>query len=149
MKTLILISIFILNVVFSFSQKEIKMNFYQVKRSYLREGNTITEVLNNKNSVTEVISCDNTYVFDLENMLCHIYNSFDLVATEKINGFKKEKNIITIEVYSGRDDKIFNDYSSVYFIINVEKNESILHFKDPLTTIYEVYESPTTILSIK
>lgn len=148
MKTLLIFLLTVLSFI-SFSQKEIKMNFYQVKYTYLRGGNTITEVLNNKNSVTEVISCDNTYVFDLENMICHIYNSFDLVATEKINGIKKEKNIITIEVYSGRDDKRFNDYSSVYFIINVEKNESTLHFKDPLTTIYEVYESPNTILSIK
>lgn len=148
MKTLLIFLLTVLSFI-SFSQKEIKMNFYQVKYTYLRGGNTITEVLNNKNSVTEIISCDNTYVFDLENMICHIYNSFDLVATEKINGIKKEKNIITIEVYSGRDDKRFNDYSSVYFIINVEKNESTLHFKDPLTTIYEVYESPNTILSIK
>jgi hypothetical protein len=148
MKTLLIFLFTVLSFI-SFSQKEIKMNFYQVKYTYLRGGNTITEVLNNKNSVTEVISCDNTYVFDLENMMCNIYNSFDLVATEKINGIKKEKNIITIEVYSGRNDKRFNDYSSVYFIINVEKNESTLHFKDPLTTIYEVYESPNTILSIK
>lgn len=108
----------------------------------------MSQVLNNENSVTETFESDFIYNFDLINKTLRIYDGPVLVSTEPITNFEKNKSIIKIEVNSSRLDERFDDSSPVYFLIDENNKTSTLHFKDPLTTIYFVYQSPKVSLEI-